>query len=117
MPSSGRTHSSSSHSYVSWQDAWLAYLDIKMFPTKTSRDEEMVNCVSDATGSCMEKTTGEKILEQGGVYRDIVLTRSTFAGFKSHFGNTFTIPKSGNILMQLSLMHQSAFMPSNFNDI
>ena len=31
-----------------------------MFPTKTSRDVGMVDCVSDATGSCMEKPTGGK---------------------------------------------------------
>ena len=29
-----------------------------MFPSKTSRDVGMVDGVSDATGSCMEKTTG-----------------------------------------------------------
>ena len=31
-----------------------------MFPTKTSRDVGMVDDVSDATGSCMEKPTGGK---------------------------------------------------------
>ena len=31
-----------------------------MFPTKTSRDVGMVGCVSEATGSCMERTTGGK---------------------------------------------------------
>ena len=31
---------------------------VKMFPTKTSRDVGMVDCVSDATGSSMEKLTG-----------------------------------------------------------
>ena len=33
---------------------------VKMFPTKTSRDVGMVDGVSDATGSCMEKATGGK---------------------------------------------------------
>ena len=33
---------------------------VKMFPTKTSRDVGMVDCVSDATGSCMEKPAGGK---------------------------------------------------------
>ena len=55
-----------------------------MFPTKTSRDVGMVDGVSDATGSCMEKQLVEKGQEQGGVYRDIVPTWSTFAGFKTH---------------------------------
>jgi len=32
----------------------------KMFPSKTSRDVGMVDGVSDATGSCMEKPTGRK---------------------------------------------------------
>ncbi len=31
-----------------------------MFPSKTSRDVGMVDGVSDATGSCMEKPTGGK---------------------------------------------------------
>ena len=33
---------------------------VKMFPTKTSRDVGMVDCVSDTTGIGMEKPTGEK---------------------------------------------------------
>ena len=33
---------------------------VKMFPTKTGRDVGMVDDVSDATGSCMEKLTGGK---------------------------------------------------------
>ena len=33
---------------------------VKMFPTKTSSDVGMVDCVSEATGSCMEKPTGGK---------------------------------------------------------
>ena len=32
----------------------------KMFPTKTSRDVGIVDSVSDATGSSMEKPTGGK---------------------------------------------------------
>ena len=43
----------------------------------------------------------EKGQEQGGVFRDSVTTRLTFAAFKTHFGYTFTIPTTGNILMQL----------------
>ena len=33
---------------------------VKMFPTKTGRDVGMVDGVSDATGSCMERPTGAK---------------------------------------------------------
>ena len=36
-----------------------------MFPTKTSRDVGIVDGVSDATGSSMEKPTGGKVQEQG----------------------------------------------------
>ena len=50
-----------------------------MFPSKTSRDVGMVDDVSDATGSCMEKPTGEKVQEQGGLFHDSVTTLSTFA--------------------------------------
>ena len=53
-----------------------------MFPTKTSRDVGMVDGVSDATGSCMEKPTGENVQEQGGVFCDSVTTQSTFAAFQ-----------------------------------
>ena len=39
----------------------LVYIKgIKMFPSKTSRDVGLVDGVSDATGSCMENTTGGK---------------------------------------------------------
>jgi len=31
-----------------------------VFPSKTNRDVGMVDSVSDATGSCMEKPTGGK---------------------------------------------------------
>ena len=55
-----------------------------MFPTETSSNVEMVGCVSEATGSCMEKLTAGKVQEQGGVFHDSVTTRSTFAGFKTH---------------------------------
>ncbi len=41
-----------------------------MFPSKTSRDVGMVDGVSDATGSCMEKPTGGKVQEQGGLICD-----------------------------------------------
>ena len=34
---------------------------VKTFPTKTSGDIGMVNCVSDATGSWMEKQNGGKL--------------------------------------------------------
>ena len=48
----------------------------------------------------MEKPTGGKVQEQGGVFSDSVTTQSTFTAFKTHFGYTFTIPRSGNILMR-----------------
>ena len=38
-----------------------------MFPTKTSRDVEMVDGVSDATGSSMKNKLVEKAKEQGSV--------------------------------------------------
>ena len=50
-----------------------------MFPTKTSRDVGMVDGVSDATGSSMEKPTGGKKIQEQGVFHDIVPTQSTFA--------------------------------------
>ena len=42
----------------------------------------------------------EKVQEQGGVFHNSVTNQSTFAAFKTHFGYTFTIPTSGNILMR-----------------
>ena len=90
---------------------------VKMFPTKTSRDVGMVDGVSDATGSCMENQLVEKVQEQGGVFCDSVTTRSTFAAFKTHFGYTFTIPTSGNILMRLGSVYQSALLTSTFSEI
>ena len=51
-----------------------------MFPTTISRDVGMVDGVSDATGSSMEKPTGGKKSRNKEVYRDSVTTRSTFAG-------------------------------------
>ena len=39
-----------------------------MFPTKTSCDIEMVGCVSEATGSCMEKNNWWKKLRNKEVY-------------------------------------------------
>ena len=46
-----------------------------MFPTETSRDVGMVDYVSDATGSSMEKPTGGKSPGKGGVFYDSVTTR------------------------------------------
>ena len=40
-----------------------------------------------------------KVQEQGDVFSDNVTTQSIFAAFKTHFGYTFTIRASGNILM------------------
>ena len=39
---------------------------------------------------------------------------STFAAFKTHFGYTFTILTSGNILMRLGSVYQSALLTSTF---
>ena len=58
----------------------------------------------------------EKVQEQGGLFRDSVTTQSTFAAFKTHFGCTFTIPTSGNILMQLGSVYRSALLTSTFPD-
>ena len=44
----------------------------------------MVDSVSDATGSSMERLTGAEVQEQGGVFRDSVTTWLTFAGFKTY---------------------------------
>ena len=91
-----------------------------MFPTKTGRDVGMVDGVSDATGSCMEKTTGEK---SPGTRRCIPwqcnnpVTQLTFAAFRTHFGYTFTIPTSGNILMRLGSVYWSALLTSTFSEI
>ena len=54
-----------------------------MLPTKTGRDVGMVDGVYDATGRCMEKPTGGKIQEQGGVFHDSVTSQSTFAAFQN----------------------------------
>ena len=82
---------------------------VKMFPTKTSRDVGMVDCVSDATGSCMEKPAGGK---SPGTRRCIPWHCTDLVNIRrlqdTYFGYTFTIPTSGNNLMQLGLMHQSA---------
>ena len=43
----------------------------------------------------------EKVQEQSDVFHDSVTIRSTFAAFKTHFGYTFIVLTSGNILMQL----------------
>ena len=47
--------------------------------------------------SCMENPTGTKSPGTRRGICDIAATRSTFAGFKTHFGYVFTIPTSGNI--------------------
>ena len=59
----------------------------------------------------------EKVQEQGGVFRDSVTTRSTFAAFKTHFGYTFIILTSGNISMRLGSVYQSALLTSTFSEI
>ena len=64
---------------------------VKMFPTITSSDVGMVDCVSDATGSCTESQLMEKVQEQRGVFCDSVTTQSTFTALKRHSGYTFTI--------------------------
>ena len=56
----------------------------------------------------------EKAQEQGGIFSDSVATQSTFAAFKTYFGYTFTIPTSGNILMRLDSVYQSALLTSIF---
>ena len=62
-----------------------------MFPTKTSRDVEMVHCISETTGSCMEKSTGTKSSGTRRGIRDIVATRCTIPTSLLVFvGNIFT---------------------------
>ena len=39
-----------------------------MFPTKTSRDVGVVHCVSETTGSCMEKNNWHKKSRNKEVY-------------------------------------------------
>ena len=74
----------------------------------------MVQCVSKYACSCMKNQLVKKIRDRRWAFLDIaahiqfpqvdicvsVTTRSTFAAFKTHFGCTFYIPTSGNILMQ-----------------
>ena len=43
----------------------IYYKRSKKFPAKTSREVGMVDCVSDATGSCTKKQLVEKVQEQG----------------------------------------------------
>ena len=47
-----------------------------------------------------EKTNWLKKSRNKEVFCNSVTTRSTFAAFKTHFGYTFIIPTSGNILLQ-----------------
>ena len=58
-----------------------------MFPTETGRGVGMVDCVSDA--AAQNKQLVEKVQEQGGVFRDIVATQSTFT-FKTHTLDTLS---------------------------
>ena len=83
-----------------------------MLPTETSRDVGMVDGASDATGSSMEKQTGGNVQEQ--VYSVTVQLTiwSTVTVFKTHFRYTFATPTSGNILMQLGSVYQSALLTS-----
>ena len=58
----------------------------------------------------------EKVLEQG-VFCVSVATQSAFTAFKTHIGYTFTIPTSGNILLQLGSVYRSALLTSTFFEI
>ena len=59
----------------------------------------------------------EKVQEQGGLFCDSVKTQSTFAAFKTHFRYTFTTLTSGNILMWLGSVYQSALLTSTFSEL
>ena len=59
----------------------------------------------------------EKAQEQGGVFCDSEITQSIFAAFKTHFGYTFIIPTSGNILMRLGSVYRSTLLTSTFSEI
>ena len=50
--------------------------------------------------SCMEKTTGQNVPEQG-VFCDIVTTQLTFAGFKTHIVDTFCHPYTHPLMAHL----------------
>ena len=63
-------HSSTVIYYYSINIIYIYIKGIKMFPSKASRDVEMVDGVSDATGSCMENQLVENVQEQGGLFRD-----------------------------------------------
>ena len=76
-----------------------------MFPSKTSSDVGMVDGDSDATGSCMEKSTGGK---RPGTRRSIPRQCNNpvnICCLQDSLWIHFTIPTSGNILMQLLHCH------------
>ena len=91
----------------------------------------MVQCVSKYACSCMKKQLVNKLCEQGGAFLNIathiqlsevdirvsVTTQSTFVAVKTRFEYTFTIPTSGNLLMQLGSAYRSALLPSNFSEV
>ena len=85
---------------------------VKMFPTKTSSNVEMVGCVSEATGSCMEKPTGGKspgtrCIPQCNNPVSIRQLQDTY------FGYVFIIPTTGNILMRLGQCTSLLSWPQN----
>ena len=89
---------------------------VKLFPTKTSSDAGMVDCVSDATGSCMEKTTGKKGQEQGVVFRNVT-TCQHWPAWRHILWIRFHHPYIWQHFDGARPVHQSAFMASKFTEI
>ena len=63
-----------------------------------------------------KQLTVKKVQKQEGVFRDSVTTQSTFAAFKTHYGYTFTIPTSDNLLLWLGSVYWSASLTSTFSE-
>ena len=70
---------------------------VKTFPTKTSRDVGMVHCISETTGSCMEKLTGTKRPRTRRCICNILATQVNIRRLQdTYFAYVVTIPTSGN---------------------
>ena len=91
----------------------------KNFPSKTSRDVGMVDSVSDATGSCMEKPTGGKSPDTRRSTQSVTVQQPSQHSLPlSHTLDTLSpsLYTSGNILMQLGSVYWSALLSSTFPD-
>ena len=100
-----RVHMSCSLHYIKSRET----KGVIMFSTETSRDVGMVDCV---WCHCTESPTGGK---SPGTRMCIPWHCSNPVNIHlqdTYFGYAFTISTSGNILMWLGLVYQSAFMAS-----